>query len=64
MPLPAHLALGDGQFLIDGNFAVSIEDYPDARVAAARRRFLETLGRATGIPFAAEAAREGKHDAS
>jgi hexosaminidase len=56
MPLPAHATLGEGQFLIDGSFGAAIEDYPDPRVVAGRRRFLETLGRETGIPFAVDAA--------
>ncbi len=64
MPLPAHLTQGQGQFLIDGSLAVSVEDYPDVRVVRARRRFLETLGRETGISFAIEAAREDKHTAN
>ena len=64
MPLPAHMTQGEGQFLIDGSLAVSVEDYPDMRVVGARRRFLQTLGRETGISFAMEAAREGKHSAT
>ncbi len=54
MPQPAHLAPGEGQFLIDGSFAVAVQDYSDARVLQARRRFLDTLQRETGIPFADE----------
>ncbi len=56
MPLPAHLTQGEGQFLIDGSFAVELSGYKDARVEQGRRRFLATLGRETGIPFAADAA--------
>jgi hexosaminidase len=55
MPLPAHLTLGEGQFLIDGSFAVAVEDSSDPRVLLGRKRFVETLGRETGIPFAVEA---------
>jgi hexosaminidase len=54
MPLPAHVTQGEGQFAIDGSFTVAINDYPDPRVVLGRRRFLETLSRETGIPFAAE----------
>jgi hexosaminidase len=52
MPLPAHAALGAGQFLIDGSFAVAVENNPDPRVVEGRQRFMELLGRETGIPFA------------
>jgi hexosaminidase len=55
MPLPTHVTQGNGQFLIDGSFAVAVEDYGDPRVLEGRRRFLEMLGRETGIPFAANA---------
>jgi hexosaminidase len=55
MPMPAHVAVGEGQFLIDGGFAVAVEEYSDPRVLLGRKRFIETLGRETGIPFAVEA---------
>jgi hexosaminidase len=55
MPLPAHVSQGEGQFLIDGSFAVAIDGYTDPRVAEGKRRFLDTLNRETGIPFAAGA---------
>jgi hexosaminidase len=55
MPLPAHVTQGEGQFLIDGSFAVAVKDYPDPRVLLGRRRFLDTLARETGIPFVAGA---------
>jgi hexosaminidase len=54
MPLPAHVSEGPGQFLIDGSFAVMVHDYPDTRVLEGRRRFLNTLGRETGISFAVD----------
>jgi hexosaminidase len=53
MPLPAHLVQGQGQFTIDGNFAVATEGYADPRVTAAKARFLNSLWRETGIPFSA-----------
>jgi len=52
MPLPAHVALGQGQFVINGGFTVGLEGYTDARLVAGRERFLTTLSRETGIPFA------------
>jgi hexosaminidase len=55
MPLPAHGSQGQGQFVIDGSFAAAVHDYPDTRVLEGRRRFLETLSRETGIPFAVDA---------
>jgi hexosaminidase len=56
MPMPTHLALGQGQFVVDGSFTVALQGYPDPRVVTAKRRFLDLLGRETGIPFAADAA--------
>ncbi len=53
MPIPAHMAAGDGQFMIDGNLGVALAGYSDARLTAAKERFLETLSRETGIPFPA-----------
>jgi len=55
MPLPAHVALGDGQFVIDGSFAVAADDNADPRVVLGKKRFMEMLWRETGIPFAVEA---------
>jgi len=54
MPLPAQVTQGEGQFLIDGSFAVALHDYGDPRVVEGSKRFIETLGRETGIPFALE----------
>jgi hexosaminidase len=51
MPLPAHTVLGDGQFLIDGNFTIGLEGYADSRLASDEQRFLDTLSRETGILF-------------
>ncbi|MDR3772322.1 MAG: family 20 glycosylhydrolase [Terracidiphilus sp.] len=56
MPQPAHLTQGEGRFLIDGSFTVELSGYKDARVEQGRQRFLATLGRETGIPFAAVSA--------
>jgi len=51
MPMPQHVALGQGQLKIDGSFTIGLEGYKDARVESARQRFLNTLSRETGIPY-------------
>ena len=51
MPMPSQLTLGQGQLLIDGGFTVRIARYSEPRLVAARKRFLDTLSRQTGIPF-------------
>jgi len=51
MPMPAHIAQGDGQFIIDGNFDIALQGYTEPRLASARTRFMDTLSRETGIPF-------------
>jgi hexosaminidase len=54
MPLPARTVVGEGQFLIGQSFSIQLEDYKDSRLLSARRRFLDTLSRETGILFANE----------
>lgn len=51
MPLPAHVVMGEGQFVLDGGLSVDLEGSKDARVVEGRERFLDTLYRETGIPF-------------
>ena len=51
MPLPQHVVADDGQLKIDGSFTVILEGYKDVRLLAARKRFLDTLSRETGIPI-------------
>ena len=51
MPLPLHVTRGEGQLKIDGGFSIAIEGYQDARLESARKRFLGTLSRETGIPY-------------
>jgi hexosaminidase len=51
MPLPTHAVLGEGQFLIEGDFAVTLEGYTEPRLVLAKHRFLNSLSRETGIPF-------------
>ncbi|MGO8720905.1 MAG: beta-N-acetylhexosaminidase [Acidobacteriaceae bacterium] len=55
MPLPAHAVLGQGQFLINGSFGVTLQGYTEPRLVRARQRFLDTLSRETGIPLWREA---------
>ena len=55
MPLPAHIAAGEGQLSIDGKFSVSLDGYKDERLERARARFLTTLSRETGIAIRGEA---------
>lgn len=55
MPVPQHVVQGEGQLKIDGNFAIVLEGYKDARLESARKRFLNTLSRETGIPYHDEA---------
>jgi hexosaminidase len=51
MPMPENLVVGKGQLPIDETFGVSLEGYSEPRLVAAKRRFLDTLFRETGIPF-------------
>lgn len=55
MPMPQHVTVGDGQLKIDANFTIGLEGYKDARLESARKRFLDTLSRETGIPYHDEA---------
>jgi len=50
MPMPAHMVMGEGQFVLDGSLKVGFEGVNDARMAAGRARFLDQLYRETGIP--------------
>jgi hexosaminidase len=55
MPMPQHMTRGDGQLKIDGSFRVELQGHKEARLEEARKRFLNTLSRETGIPFHDEA---------
>ena len=61
MPLPAHVAQGEGEFLIDGNFGVALKGYDEPRLARAKQRFLDILTKETGIPFQREAVAGQSH---
>ncbi|HLK21817.1 MAG TPA: family 20 glycosylhydrolase [Bryobacteraceae bacterium] len=52
MPWPARITMGEGNLAIDGTFGVAIAGNPDARMRKGAARFLETLSRQTGLPFA------------
>jgi hexosaminidase len=49
MPLPASVTQGQGEFVIDSTLSVALEGFMDQRLVKARQRFLDTLGRETGI---------------
>ena len=51
MPMPQHVVRGEGQLKIEGGFTIALEGYKDARLESARKRFLNTLSRETGIPY-------------
>src|ERR1700739_5068912 len=51
MPMPRHISQGTGQLKIDSSFTIGLDGYKDARLEAARKRFINTLSRATGIPY-------------
>jgi hexosaminidase len=55
MPLPSHMVPGEGQFLIDGSFGVSLDGYTNPLLLSGTQRFLDTLSRETGIPLSSEA---------
>jgi hexosaminidase len=54
MPVPAHVAQGDGEFYIDGSFGIAFKGYDEPRLARAKLRFLDILAKETGIPFKRE----------
>jgi hexosaminidase len=56
MPLPSHAVRGNGEFVIDGTFGIELKGDTEPRLERARRRFLDTLSRETGIPLWREAA--------
>jgi hexosaminidase len=51
MPMPQHISQGTGQLKIDSSFTIALDGYKDARLESARKRFINTLSRATGIPY-------------
>jgi hexosaminidase len=61
MPMPSHVTMGPGSFLVDGSFNVELDGYKEPRLERARQRFLETLTRETGIPIDREAQQNAPH---
>jgi hexosaminidase len=61
MPLPAHVVQGEGEFLIDGHFGISLKGYKEPRLERAQQRFLDMLSHETGIPLWREAIRNQPH---
>ena len=61
MPWPSHAVQGQGEFLIDGSFGITLNGYTEPRLERARQRFLDTLSRETGIPLWREAAVNQSH---
>jgi hexosaminidase len=55
MPMPQHVVPGEGQLKIDNTFNASLEGYKDSRLDSARKRFIDTLSKETGIPLHDEA---------
>jgi hexosaminidase len=55
MPLPAQVKPGDGEFLINNGFGVTLEGFQEPRLERAKQRFLNMLSRQTGIPLWREA---------
>lgn len=55
MPLPAHMVMGEGQFLIDGSFGIALDGYTEPRLVSGKQQFLDTLSRETGLPLWREA---------
>ena len=55
MPLPAQVKPGDGEFLINSGFGITLEGFQEPRLERAKQRFLNILSRQTGIPLWREA---------
>lgn len=51
MPMPQHVAQGQGQLKIDSTFTATLDGYKDSRLEAARQQFIRTLSSETGIPL-------------
>jgi hexosaminidase len=54
MPMPAHIAMGQGLLKIDASFRVKLTGYTDQRLRRGVSRMLVTLTRRTGILFTSE----------
>src|SRR6202166_2486201 len=49
MPVPANVQMGSGSFKIDASFNVTPTGHSDARLEGALQRFLDRLGKQTGL---------------
>jgi hexosaminidase len=49
MPIPASVQMGSGSFKIDASFNVTRTGHSDARLEGALQRFLDRLGKQTGL---------------
>jgi hexosaminidase len=55
MPMPAQVKPGDGEFLINNGFGITLEGFEEPRLERAKQRFLIILSRQSGIPLWREA---------
>jgi hexosaminidase len=55
MPLPAQVKPGDGEFLINNGFGITLQGFQEPRLDRAKQRFLNMLSKQTGIPLWREA---------
>ncbi len=55
MPLPAQAKPGDGEFLINNGFGITLQGFQEPRLERAKQRFLNMLSKQTGIPLWREA---------
>jgi hexosaminidase len=49
MPLPAHAMPGNGEFVLDGGFDMTLSGYTEPRLERAKQRFFQTLMTTTGL---------------
>jgi hexosaminidase len=56
MPLPAHIRIGVGRFIVNNGFNVVLNGYQEPRLERARVRFLLTMSRETGMALCREVA--------
>ena len=55
MPLPAQVKPGEGEFLINNGFGITLQGFQEPRLERAKQRFLNVLSKQTGIPLWREA---------
>ena len=52
MPIPASVQMGSGSLKVDAGFTVALAGHTDARLMGASERFVERLGKQTGLLMA------------